>query len=498
MEMLILQPEPHHLGIFSKFVTMQQRPFTHLNKQSMRRSLLYVNTFTLFLFCIITLFSSCSPKQEQKSEIQAEVQKGEFVITVTATGELQAKRSVKIRAPQGMRPAGIYETTLADLVPEGTTVSAGQYVAKLDRTELAGKMSNVQTELEKIRTQLEQAKIDTAIELRGLRDQLVNLDFTKKEKQLKVDQSKYEPQSVIQQAELEMEKTERDYSQLVKKYELVKIQSEAKIEEINALLRQNQRQLKIYSDLSNEFTIMAPEDGMVIYSRTWNGKKEPGARISAWDPIVAELPDLTDMISKTYVNEVDISKVRVGQDVSIQVDAFPDRSYTGNVLKVANIGEELRGFDTKVFEIIVQVNEIDSILRPAMTTSNEIVTDVFQEVLFVPLEALQSDSLTFVYKENNGRLVKQEVVIGLSNSDHVMIDHGLEQGEMVYLTVPEGTKDVPWINIDPGIKEEIRKKQEEEKRMREAQALERQKKMKDVAPPTPDAGGDGGFVIIMD
>lgn len=465
----------------------------------MRRSTLIVHPIpSLFLCCLLlALFFSCAPKTEQKSEIMAEAQRGEFMITVTATGELQAKRSVMIQAPQGMRPAGIYETTLADLVPEGTLVQAGQYVAKLDRTELAGKMSNVQTEIEKILTQLEQAKIDTAIELRGLRDQLVNMEFTKKEKQLKVDQSKYEPQSVIQQAELDMERTERDYTQLLKKYELVQIQSEAKIEEINALLRQNQRQMQIYTDLSNEFTIMAPKDGMVIYSRTWNGKKEPGSRISAWDPVVAELPDLTDMISKTYVNEVDISKVKVGQEVSVKVDAFPDRSYTGNVLKVANIGEELRGFDTKVFEIIVQVNEIDSILRPAMTTSNEIVTDTYTDVVFVPLEALQSDSLAFVYTESNGRIHKREVIIGLSNSDQVIIEHGLSEGEQVYLTVPEAVQDAPWEFIDLAIKEEIRARQEEDKRQREAQALERMQKMKNVAPASTDAGGSGGVMIIM-
>lgn len=464
----------------------------------MRRSLHFHHLIGLAVCLSLSLFFACTPKTEQKSEITTEVERGEFVITVTATGELQAKRSVKIRAPNGMRPAGIYETTLGDLIPEGTLVKAGQYVAKLDRTELAGKMSNVQTELEKIQTQLEQAKIDTAIELRALRDQLVNLEFTKKEKQLKVEQSKYEPQSVIQTAQLDMERTERDYGQLVKKYELVKIQSEAKIEEIMALLRQNQRQLKIYSDLSNEFTIMAPKDGMVIYARTWNGKKEPGSRISAWDPVVAELPDLTDMISKTYVNEVDISKVRVGQDVSVQVDAFPDRAYTGNVLKVANIGEELRGFDTKVFEIVVQVNEVDSIMRPAMTTSNEIVTDVYKDVLFVPLEALQSDSLAFVYKDNGGSLVKQEVIIGQSNADQVMIDYGLEEGDVVYLTVPQNGKEAAWNYVAPNMKEEVKKKQEEEKRKRAAQALERQQKMKDIAPPTPDSDGGGGMIIVMD
>lgn len=49
---------------------------------------------------------------------------------------------------------------------------------------------------------------------------------------------------------------------------------------------------------------------MVIYARSWSGKKEPGSRVTAWDPVVAELPDLTDMTSQAYVNEVDTSKVQ--------------------------------------------------------------------------------------------------------------------------------------------------------------------------------------------
>ncbi len=434
----------------------------------------------------------------QQSDILSTVNRGEFVIKVTATGELNAKKSVKIRAPQGMRPAGIYETTLSDLVPEGTVVKEGEYVAALDRTELANKMSNVQTELEKIQTQLEQAKIDTAIEMRGLRDQLINLNFTKKEKLLKVEQNKYEPQSVIQQTQLDLERTERDYQQLQQKYLLKEQQSIAKIQEINALLKQNQSQLQKYVDLSNEFTIKAPETGMVIYARSWNGKKEPGSRISAWDPVVAELPDLSDMISKTYVNEVDISKVKAGQDVTIKVDAFPEEEYTGVVLQVANIGEQLRGYDAKVFEVVVQVNEVDSILRPAMTTSNEIVTDTYQDVVFVPLEAIQTDSLTYVYKNQNGKVVRQEVITGLSNDDEIIVEHGLQEGDQVYLTVPDGGKDATLVALDPSIKEEIRKKQEEERLAKEARAKARQEKLKNLEMPSSNSGGDNGFMIIMD
>jgi len=452
----------------------------------------------LFSTLCLIILSSCSTStaEKQVDDLLSAVVKGPMEVTVTGTGELNAKKSVKIRAPQGMRPAGIYETTLSDLIPEGTVVKEGDYVASLDRTELAGKMSTVQTELEKVQTQLEQAKIDTAIDLRALRDEIINLDFSKKQKLLEVEQSKYEPQSVIQRAELDLEQTERDYKQILTKYELKQQQAVAKIEEINALKRQSQQQLQKYLDLSNDFNIFAPKTGMVIYARTWNGKVEPGSRVTAWDPVVAELPDLTDMISKTYVNEVDISKVQVGQSVEVKVDAFPDREYTGAVLKVANIGEQLRGYDAKVFEVVVQVNEVDSIMRPAMTTSNEIVTDVLDDVLQIPLEALFSDSLSFVYKQVGSKVVKQEVITGISNDDMVVVEFGLEEGESVYLSEPTNKASFSFIPIDASIKDEIREKQEQEKRAREAQAMERRKKMENVDMPSPTSEGGGGIIII--
>lgn len=434
----------------------------------------------------------------QENTVLATVKKGKFVIKVTATGELKAKRSEKIRAPQGMRPAGIFETTIQSLVPEGTIVNEGDYVASLDRTELANKMSNVQTEIEKIQTQLEQAKIDTAIDMRSIRDQLINLGFTKKEKLLNVEQNKFEPQSVIQQTQLDLERTERDYGQLLKNYELKQKQAVAKIQEIDALLRQNQRQLKMLSDLSDKFNINAPKSGMVIYARNWNGKKEPGSRVSAWNPVVAELPDLSDMISKTYVNEVDISKVKVGQDVELQVDAFPDNKYSGQVLQVANIGEQLRGYDAKVFEVVVQVNEVDSILRPAMTTSNEIVTETFQDATFIPLEALQTDSLTFVYKNENGATVRQEVITDLTNNNEIIISYGLTEGDEIHLIAPSDPDNYPFIPLDPAIKEKIRKEQEAAEKERQAKAEERKKKMDNSSPIPSDNGGGEDFFIIMD
>lgn len=440
-------------------------------------------------------FTKKDTSAEQSNIIKKTLELADFTVKATATGELKAKRSEKIRGPQGLRQANIYQLTISDMVAEGTIVEEGDYVAKLDRSELDTKLKDIQTEIEKIETQLAQTKIDTAIELRGIRDQLINLNFSKKEKELEVEQSKYEAPMVIQKVQIELERTARDYNQLLSKYELTKEKSEAQISEINASLKQNVAKRDRYAKLGDELTIKAPKNGMVIYHRSWNGKISAGSQVSVWNPIVAELPDLTDMVSKTFVNEVDISRVKKGQDVKMKVDAFPDKEYTGTVLEVANIGEQLRNYDAKVFEVVVQVNEVDSILRPAMTTSNEIVTDIYKNVLAIPMEALHSDSLSFVYLEKNGSIFKQEVITGISNNDEIIIDHGLKEGDIYWLTIPDNAEDLKFVAVDAKIKEQIKRKQIAEREERQAAMQEKLKNMKDE-DISDDDGGGGGFIII--
>lgn len=457
---------------------------------------LHLNACLIALFLVAGL-AACTGSgkgKEQAKNLSTTVKKGEFKIYVAATGELKAKNSEEIKGPPGMRAAQIYQTTISDMVPEGTVVNAGEYVASLDRTELETKLKEAQTEIDKIETQLEQAKIDTTIELRGIRDDLINMKFAMEEKKLQVEQSKYEPQMVIQQAEIDLERSQRDYNQLETKYELTKTKNIAKISEILASLRQQQIKRQRLVDLADGFTINAPKDGMVIYARSWNGKVGPGSQISTWDPVVAELPDLSIMISKTYVNEVDISKVQKGQDVAVKVDAFPDREYSGSVIQVANVGEQLRGYDSKVFEVTVVINEVDSILRPAMTTSNEILTYTFQDVLHFPLEALQNDTIAYVFKKSGSKVVKQEVLTSETNDNEVIVEHGLEEGDEVLLTIPENAESLTLVPLDPEIKEKIRKQIEEEKKKRMEEALEKMKQVKEDY--TPKNKGGGGMIII--
>jgi multidrug efflux pump subunit AcrA (membrane-fusion protein) len=409
-----------------------------------------------------------------QTNLTAPVQEGPFLVHIHASGELAAKRSEKIKGPDGLRSVGVYQVTISNLVPEGTVVKQGQFVASLDRSELDSKITDARTEIEKIVTQLDQAKIDTAIEMRGLRDQLVNLKYSMEERKLSLELSKYEPQAIIQQAQLELQKAEREYAQLENKLMLTKEKSVAQIQEIDASYRQQEARLNRLMGLQKDMNILAPKDGMVIYMRDWQGKRGPGSQISAWDPIVAELPDLSEMVTKAYINEIDISKLALGQPATIKVDAFPEKEFPGLVVQKANIGEQLRNFDTKVFEVIVKLIEQDSLLRPAMTTSIEVLVDSIPNALYIPLEAVHSDSLSFAYLESKGGLAKQEIVTGPSNDTHIVVAAGLAKGDVVSLNIPDKAEDLTFQYLDEG------KREEAERALKKAQS-ERMQKQQELA-----------------
>ena len=402
----------------------------------MKKKYLFVIIFVAVLalgFVVIRNTGS----NKYNSPLVTEVQHGKFEIIVTTTGELQAKESVQIRGPEALRnrSLGLREIKILDIIPEGTVVDSGDFVAKLDKTEAMTKLKDIEDELEKRKSEYIKTKLDTAMEMKKLRNQLIDLGYRLEEQEIKMKQSKYEPPATQRQSKIEYERIKRELQQAKENYSLEVERAEARMSEVSINLSKQRRKKNKMEEVLDKFTIYAPQGGMVIYKRQWDGKKrKAGSTISPWDLTVATLPDLSSLISKTYVNEIDISKVEKGQEVKIKVDAFPDKSYTGDVTEVANIGQELKNTGAKVFEVIITVNGSDSILRPSMTTSNQIITDTFEDVSYLPLEAVHSnDTNTFVYTLNNR---KKDINPGQSNENHIIVK-GLEKGEKVYLTLPE-------------------------------------------------------------
>jgi len=368
---------------------------------------------------------------------------GDFKTSVVVSGELRAMNSIDVRGPERMRMMGIWQTKITKLVDEGTIVNTGDFVAELDKSEVMNKLKEAQLSLQKIESQLTSAKLDSSLTLSNARDEMENIKFALEEKKIALEQSKYEAPSIIRQTELDYEKHQRSYEQSKKNYKTKVKQAIAKLEEINTDYMKELQNLELLTNTLNEFTILAPAPGMVIYAKEWDGRRKVvGSQIDAWYPIVATLPDLSNMESVTYINETDIQKIKETQLVKIGLDANPNKKLSGIVKKVANIGEQRRNSDSKVFEVIISVNEKDSTLLPSMTTSNEILVSTIPNSLFIPLEALHTEEkdekkIHFVYKKSNGDVKKQAVEIGIMNENEVIIKKGLSKEDEIYLSIPE-------------------------------------------------------------
>lgn len=383
-----------------------------------------------------------SGDDEAARSLYVSPERGVFRVEVTTTGELQAKKSVQITGPTSARRARIYQMEVTKLVEEGTVVEKGDFVAQLDRSELASRMEDARLELQKAQSQYEQARLDTTLTLSEARDQIVDLRYAMEEAQLRKEQSQFEAPSVQRQAEIDYEKAERNYEQAKVNYRTKKQQAEAKMREVGADRAEAQKEMRDLQSLGGEFRIVAPENGMVVYHRDWRGQKvTEGSTIRSWDPVVATLPDLSVMESITFVNEVDVQKVEKGQTVDIGLDADPDKKLTGVVTSVANIGQQRPNADAKVFEVVVEVNEADTTLRPAMTTSNAILVEELSDVVSVPLETLhaQGDSITYVFARSGTGARRQEVEVGLLNDNRAVVRRGVTTDDDLYLSVPPDT-----------------------------------------------------------
>jgi len=412
----------------------------------MKRTLIITGIVAGVIVIAMFVFNKLASKKDTTS-VFAEVKKGQFEITVSNAGELEAERSVDIKGPeirqsnQGQNRGGdhmrMQSFKISDIVPEGTVVKQGDYIAQLDRTDYDNTLKSALENLNTLQSNLEMAILDTAVTLTNLRDAIKNQVIAVEEAQITLAESKYEPPATIRQAELNVNKQQRALEQKKKAYAMRKAQALADIKQKKRLLNDGTDLVKNLQDFLAQFTIKAPSPGMVIYKEEFNGtKRKTGSNVNPFDRIIATLPDLTSMISKTYVSEIEVNKVANGQKVLITIDAIPGKSWTGTVYSVANIGEQLGNSDAKMFEVLIRLDGINQELRPAMTTYNKIVINSYDDVIYIPTECVYTgtDGIPFVYKKNRTR---QIVVLGEMNEKNIIVKQGLEPGTSLYVMQPD-------------------------------------------------------------
>jgi len=400
-------------------------------------------TTVIALVLIYFGYQYFSPAADGEVYLTTKVKKGNFVSEVITSGEAQSTSLKKIDGPDNLRKFRLNNLKIQDLVAEGSIVKEGDYVGRLDPSGVNEQILDARLNLETAESRYTQEQLDTTLSLKQERNSIKDLRFTMEETSLELKQSIYEPPATIKKLEINLEKSERDLREKLENYNIKKRQANARMVEVGTKVSKIRNELNDLLNLLESFTIYSNGNGMITYDKEWDGsKKKVGSSISPWDPTIASLPDLTKMESKTYANEVDIRKIKKDLPVKIGFDAFPDIEMDGIVTDVANVGENKRGSDIKVFQVLIKLNGSNTNIRPGMTTSNKILTFERKDVLSIPLEAVFSkDSITYVYQKTGFSIAKKQVKIGDSNNDSVIILEGLSAEDVVYLNKPEGLDD---------------------------------------------------------
>ena len=426
----------------------------------------------------IILFFSLRKSEIDYSQITTEVKRGTFNAFVFSSGQLESEKSESIEIPDKLkdRDLRIWELAITHMVEEGTLVDSGDYVATLDHTAVEEQIKQAKDEMDKTMSEYEDSKIDSNLNLSNQRDMIVNSRLDLAERKIIMEESAYESPSIQKKASMDLDKAKRKLDQDQQAYILKKQQEENKVDRKFITYRQISERAQELQVLFSQLDVTAPKAGIITYFKSpWGGIIKTGSKVGPYNSVIATIPEMSNLISRTYINEIDISKVKIGQTVKLGIDAFPDKQLTGEVITVANVGQAIPNSDAKVFEVKIKIFEKDKELKPAMTTSNAIEAGTFADTIMVASDAVfENDSIKFVYvgKENP---VKQIVWLGDENENNVLVRKGLKAGDEVWLTEPANNGELKINGIE--IFDEIRKEKENARILAEKEREEMQKKL---------------------
>ncbi|MGD8782303.1 MAG: efflux RND transporter periplasmic adaptor subunit [Ignavibacteria bacterium] len=390
----------------------------------------------VFLLALVLLYFFIGTFSADYSSIPLyRVKQDNFLISVTVSGELRAKRSIQINAP---RIRG--ELKIIHLVQEGTFVERGDTLVIFDPTEELATLSDAESEIEIAKSELKKLTVDHESEIEKMKMQLRVAEISLELSELKLDQMKYEAEAKQQEQMLQHEQNKIDFEKTKKEYE--NLIETNKTELSKKLLEIEQAESKVdkaRNDLEG-LVIKAPSSGLVVYSPNFqNQGRKYSVGDTPWSRAqIMELPDLSEMESIVNVNEIDISKVQRNQKVKVSLDAYRDTVFNGVVTNVGAIGKKSSS-DASInfFEVSVLISESSDLLKPGMTTINTIIVNEIPMTVYVPFETLFNEkNKYYVYVKNGDGFDKRFVEIGGRNDDYAEILTGLSKDEIVALRDP--------------------------------------------------------------
>ena len=385
-----------------------------------------------------------NPGEESLTIRTETAQRGRLIETVNAPGEIEPVSKVDISAKLSAR---ILELPFE----EGQYVKAGDLLVKLDSKDMESRLRSAEASRDAQAAQIEVEKariLGQRASLKGTQAKLIQLqsDF-QRQKQLLASHDI--PQSTFDQSKAVMEETEAQIAaseQSIKASELNLKVMEHNLQAAEAHVEEAQESLSyttIVSPMNGVVTRINAEVGEVVMTGTMNN---PGT-------VILQVANLSKMILSAQVDESYVGQVKVGQPAKVHVQAFWEDVYEGEVQSIALMNRTTNA-GTKYYETEVLLKGDVSKLYTGLTADVDIQTNVYEDVIKVPSQAVlerkiedlpeeirsnnplvnaKKTFLTVVYKVVDGKTVVTPVRIGSGDLTHTIIEEGLEEGDEIVI-----------------------------------------------------------------
>jgi HlyD family secretion protein/macrolide-specific efflux system membrane fusion protein len=315
--------------------------------------------------------------------------RGDLKIDVIETGKVQPRERVEVKS----KVAGQVEKVFVD---EGLRVKKGQKLLRLDDTDYRREVERCEADVQAAKLAVEYAELFLERRKKGLESRGVaqaDVDFAVNDlagKKVAVDRAKVA---------------------------LVAARDKLRYTEIDS-----------------------PLDGTVIERGIRPGEVvTPGVQATFEGKALLTIADLSVLIVKADLNQIDVAKVKIGQKVTLTLDALPGKTYEAQVTKIAPASTLPKGKDVEVFPIEATLSAADGSIKPGMTADVRVHIETKPNVLMVPIEAVVKESgKSYITRVTDGpdgkpKTDKVEVKVGARNDRDVEIADGIKDGERLMI-----------------------------------------------------------------
>jgi HlyD family secretion protein len=367
-----------------------------------------------------------------------DVKRGEFIDSIQFRGEVKALKSVTISAP-----AEAGDLQIIKIAADGTQVKQGDVVVEFDKTKTEQDLAQDRSTLKSAEAEIEQARAQA--HLSEEEDVTAVMKSRFDVETAKLDAGKEEIVSKIEGAEanLKVADAEQKLHEVEEKLKSDRAVNNATIESKVQASKKADYDVQRAESALTKMTLQAPSSRMISLTSIWHpggeAPFEPGDRAWPGAPM-AELPDVSTLRVSARADETERGRLALNQTVSAQLDAIPDRQFTGKIEQISTIAtiDFSAGWPIpRNFNLQIALDQTDARLKPGMTAQLTVVVDRVPDALTIPVEAsFQKSGQTVAYVWAGSKFEERAIEVGRRSRDRILVAKGLRAGDRVALKDP--------------------------------------------------------------